>query len=72
MRVLYLSILSFCFIIVACETESNQQKYVYNIEINQEVLSDSSIVKYYQPFKKNLEESLMNSPISYSPETYKK
>ena len=72
MRVLYLSILSFCFIIVACETESNQQKYVYNIEINQEVLSDSSIVKYYQPFKKNLEESLMNTPISYSPETYKK
>ena len=72
MRVLYLSILSFCFVIVACETESNQQKYGYNIEINQQVLSDSSIVKYYQPFKKNLEESLMNNPISYSPETYKK
>ena len=30
------------------------------------------VVKYYQPFKKNLEESLMNTPISYSPETYKK
>ena len=72
MRVLYLSILSLCFVIVACETESNQQKYGYNIEINQQVLSDSSIVKYYQPFKKNLEESLMNTPISYSPETYKK
>ena len=72
MRVLRLSILSFCFVIVACETESNQQKYGYNIEINQQVLSDSSIVKYYQPFKKNLEESLMNTPISYSPETYKK
>ena len=72
MRVLYLSILSFCFVIVACETESNQQKYGYNIEINQQVLSDSSIVKYYLPFKKNLEESLMNTPISYSPETYKK
>ena len=72
MRVFYLSILSFCFIIVACETKSNQQKYGYNIEINQQVLSDSSIVKYYQPFKKNLEESLMNTPISYSPETYKK
>ena len=72
MRVFYLSILSFCFVIVACETESNQQKYGYNIEINQHVLSDSSIVKYYQPFKKNLEESLMNTPISYSPETYKK
>jgi len=72
MRVLYLSVLSFCFVIVACETESNQQKYGYNIEINQQVLSDSSIVKYYQPFKKNLEESLMNTPISYSPETYKK
>ena len=72
MRVIYLSILSVCFVIVACETESNQQKYGYNIEINQEVLSDSSIVKYYQPFKKNLEESLMNTPISYSPETYKK
>ena len=72
MRVFYLSILSFCFVIVACETESNQQKYGYNIEINQQVLSDSSIVKYYQPFKKNLEESLMNTPISYSTETYKK
>ena len=72
MRVFYLSILSFCFVIVACETESNQQKYGCNIEINQQVLSDSSIVKYYQPFKKNLEESLMNTPISYSPETYKK
>ena len=72
MRVLYLSILSFCFVLVACNTESNQQKYGYNIEINQQVLSDSSIVKYYQPFKKNLEESLMNTPISYSPETYKK
>ena len=72
MRVFYLSIVSFCFVIVACETESNQQKYGYNIEINQQVLSDSSIVKYYQPFKKNLEESLMNTPISYSPETYKK
>ena len=72
MRVLYLSILSFCFVIVACETESNQQNRGHNIEINQQILSDSSIVKYYQPFKKNLEESLMNTPISYSPETYKK
>ena len=72
MRVLYLSILSFCFVIVACEIESNHQKYGYNIEINQQVLSDSSIVKYYQPFKKNLEGSLMNTPISYSPETYRK
>ena len=72
MRVFYLSILSFCFVIVACETESNQQKYGYNIEINQQILSDSSIVKYYQPFKKNLEESLINTPISYSSETYKK
>ena len=72
MRVLYLSILSFCFVIVACETESNQQNRGHNIEINQQILSDSSIVKYYQPFKKNLEESLMNTPISYSPETFKK
>ena len=72
MRVLYLSILSFCFVLVACKTESNWQKYGYNIEINQQVLSDSSVVKYYQPFKKNLEESLMNTPISYSLETYKK
>ena len=47
MRVFYLSILSFCLVIVACETESNQQKYGYNIEINQQVLSDSSIGKYY-------------------------
>ena len=72
MRVLHLSILSVYFILVGCKTESNQENYGYNIEINQQVLSDSSIVKYYQPFKKNLEESLMNTPISYSPETYKK
>jgi len=72
MRVLRLSILSVYFILVACKTESNQENYGYNIEINQQVLSDSSVVKYYQPFKKNLEESLMNTPISYSPETYKK
>ena len=72
MRVLYLPILSVYFITVGCKTESNQKNYGYNIEINQQVLSDSSIVKYYQPFKKNLEESLMNTPISYSPETYKK
>jgi len=72
MRVLYLSILSVYFITVGCKTESNQEKYGYNIEINQQVLSDSSIVKYYQPFKKNLEESLMNTPISYSAKTYKK
>ena len=72
MRVLYLSILSFCFVIVACETESNLQNRGHNIEINQQILSDSSIVKYYQPFKKNLEESLINTPISYSSETYKK
>jgi len=72
MRALYLSILSFCYVIVACKTESNQQKHGYNIEINQQILSDSSIVKYYQPFKNNLEESLMNTPISYSAETYKK
>ena len=72
MRVLYLSILSVYFIIVGCKTESNQENYGYNIEINQQILSDSSIVKYYQPFKKNLEKSLMNTPISYSPETYKK
>ena len=72
MRVIYLPILSVFLIIVGCKTESNQKNYGYNIEINQQVLSDSSIVKYYQPFKKNLEESLMNTPISYSPETYKK
>ena len=72
MRVLRLSILSVYFILVGCKTESNQKNYGYNIEINQQVLSDSSVVKYYQPFKKDLEESLMNTPISYSPETYKK
>ena len=72
MRVHHLSILSLCLVILACKTELNKHEYGYNIEINQQVLSDSSIVKYYQPFKKNLEESLMNTPISYSPETYKK
>ena len=72
MRVLCLYILSFCFFIIGCKTESNQQKYGYNIEINQQFLSDSSIVKYYQPFKKKLEESLMNKPISYSPKSYNK
>ena len=72
MRFFYLFILSFCFITFSCKTDSNQENLGFNIEINQQVLSDSSIVKYYQPFKKSLEESLMNIPISYSAETYKK
>tara|TARA_Y100000766_G_scaffold210613_1_gene182209 strand:+ start:485 stop:1240 length:756 start_codon:yes stop_codon:yes gene_type:complete len=72
MRVLYLNILLFFFVIVGCKTNSDKENLGYNIEINQQVSSDSSIVRYYQPYKKNLEESLMNIPISYSSETYKK
>ena len=59
-------------IFFGCSENTNLKTDIDNIEINQDILSDSSIVKFYLPFKKNLEESLMNKPISYSFETYKK
>ena len=59
-------------IFVSCSKHTNPKLVFDNIEINQNILSDSSIVKFYLPFKKNLEESLMNKPISYSFDTYKK
>ena len=59
-------------IFVSCSKNTNPKTNINNIEINPNILSDSSIVKFYLPFKKNLEESLMNKPISYSFDTYKK
>tara|TARA_B100000401_G_scaffold75647_1_gene46995 strand:- start:289 stop:1044 length:756 start_codon:yes stop_codon:yes gene_type:complete len=59
-------------IFVSCSKNTNPKTNINNIEINPNILSDSSIVKFYLPFKKNLEESLMNKPISYSFDTYRK
>ena len=56
----------------ACTKKSDYKTETNNIEVNQLIKIDSSIVKFYLPFKKILEESLMNTPISYSFETYKK
>ena len=72
MRIYYKHIILLYLVLVGCKNNPNQENYNQNIEINQQILSDSTIVKYYQPFKKNLEESLMNKPISYSFDTYKK
>ena len=71
MRTLFINLL-LLLIFVGCSKKTNLKTDIDNIEINQDILSDSSIVKFYLPFKKNLEESLMNKPISYSFETYKK
>ena len=71
MRTLFTNLL-LLLIFVGCSKNANLNTDIDNIEINQDILSDSSIVKFYLPFKKNLEESLINKPISYSFETYKK
>ena len=71
MRYLLINLL-LLLIFVSCSKHTNSKLGFDNIEINQNILSDSSIVKFYLPFKKNLEESLMNKPISYSFDTYKK
>ena len=71
MRSLFVNLL-LLLIFFSCSENTNLKTDIDNIEINQDILSDSSIVKFYLPFKKNLEESLMNKPISYSFETYKK
>ena len=69
MRIYYTHIILLYLVLVGCKNNPNQENYNQNIEIDQQILSDSTIVKYYQPFKKNLEESLMNKPISYSFDT---
>tara|TARA_Y100000766_G_scaffold92422_1_gene78784 strand:- start:647 stop:1399 length:753 start_codon:yes stop_codon:yes gene_type:complete len=71
MRYLLINLL-LLLIFISCSKHTNPKLGFDNIEINQNILSDSSIVKFYLPFKKNLEESLMNKPISYSFDTYKK
>ena len=71
MRSLFVNLL-LLLIFFGCSENTDLKADIDNIEINQDILSDSSIVKFYLPFKKNLEESLMNKPISYSFETYKK
>ena len=71
MRSLFVNLL-LLLIFVSCSKNTNPKTNINNIEINPNILSDSSIVKFYLPFKKNLEESLMNKPISYSFDTYRK
>ena len=71
MRSLFVNLL-LLLIFVSCSKNTNPKTNINNIEINPNILSDSAIVKFYLPFKKNLEESLMNKPISYSFDTYRK
>ena len=71
MRLLLVNLLLLLFL-SACTKKSDYKTEINNIEVNQLIKIDSSIVKFYLPFKKTLEESLMNTPISYSFETYKK
>ena len=60
------------FVFFGCSKNTEQNTNLNNIEINHKILSDSSVINFYLPFKKNIEESLMNKPISYSFDTYKK
>ena len=71
MRLLLVNLLLSLFL-SACTKKSDYKIETNNIEVSQLIKIDSSIVKFYLPFKKTLEESLMNTPISYSFETYKK
>ena len=57
MRTLFTNLL-LLLIFVGCSKNANLNTDIDNIEINQDILSDSSIVKFYLPFKKNLKESL--------------
>ena len=71
MRYLFLNLLLF-LVFLGCLNHDNLRMDTNSIEINENILSDSSIVNFYLPFKKNLEKSLLSKPISYSIETYKK
>ncbi len=62
-------ILSIALLIYSCV---NNKTHYSNIAIDNKIISDSLIVKFYMPFKKNLDNSLMNKPISYSKKNYKK
>ena len=72
MRFIHAYILLLFVFFVGCFENLNPKKNTDNIEISEDILSDSLVVNYYRPFKINIEESLINKPISYSPKTYKK
>ena len=58
-------------ILLSCNNGHNYNNF-NNQLIDSSVKSDSAVVKLYLPFKKKLEESLMNKPLAYSKKTYKK
>lgn len=72
MRILSYYILALTLLCLGCFKNYNHEFKGTNISINNNIDSDSVIVNYYLPYKKNLEESLMNKPIAYSKKTYRK
>ena len=69
----FLFLLLFNFVqLYNCSKQKNTNSSIINISIDNNIESDSTIIKYYLPYKENLEKSLMNKPIAYSEKTFKK
>ena len=72
MRIFSLYILLLFLFFQGCVEKNIKTFNGNNIAINDEIKIDSSILNFYTPYKNKLQEGLMNKPISYSMETYKK
>ena len=72
MRILSLHLLFLTLLLFNCNEKSNINFSANNISLDNSISTDSSVVKFYLPFKKKLQESLMNKPLAYSLSTYKK
>ena len=72
MRILSLHLLFFTLLLFNCNEKSNTDYSAHNISLDNSISTDSSVVNFYLPFKKKLQESLMNKPLAYSLSTYKK
>ena len=63
MRILSLHLLFFTLLLFNCNEKSNTDYSARNISLDKSISTDSSVVKFYLPFKKKLQESLMNKPL---------
>ena len=70
---LFLLLISFFLFFSSCtETKQNITFQSENIMIEQEIISDSTIVLKYLPYKDSIENSTMNKPLAFSPKNYDK
>mgnify|MGYP001158713509 FL=1 len=70
---LFLLLISFFLFFSSCtETKQNITFQSENIMIEQEIISDSTIVLKYLPYKDSIENSKMNKPLAFSPKNYDK